>query len=125
VTLVGVDDVWAERANPPQIPDSGGYVIYLVHEPAWRPGWDADLVLAGHTHGGQYNIPLMWVIDYFHIIQIRGLSWKGDVPLFVTRGVGTSDHAWEFRYLSPPEIVIINPEEGTLPGHADHIVIPR
>jgi predicted MPP superfamily phosphohydrolase len=123
--LVGVDDVWAERADPPAIPDTGAFVIYLVHEPAWRPGWDADLVLSGHTHGGQYNIPPMWAIDYLHIIQIRGLSWKGDVPLFVTRGTGTSDHAWEFRYLSSPEIVVINPEPGTLPAHAVPVVVSR
>jgi len=123
--LVGVDDIWAERADPPKIPDTSDYVIYLVHEPAWRPGWDADLVLAGHTHGGQYNIPPLWAIDYFHIIQIRGLSWKGDVPLYVTRGTGTSDHVWEFRYLSPPEIVVINPSPGTLPAHAVPVVVSR
>jgi predicted MPP superfamily phosphohydrolase len=123
--LVGVDDIWAERADPPDIPDTSDYVIYLVHEPAWRKDWDADLVLSGHTHGGQYNIPLLWAIDYFHIIQIRGLFWKGDVPLYVTRGTGTSDHAWEFRYLSPPEIVVINPEPGTLPVHAVPVVVSR
>jgi uncharacterized protein len=123
--LVGVDDIWAERADPPDIPDTRDYVIYLVHEPAWRPGWDADLVLSGHTHGGQYNIPPLWAIDYLHIIQIRGLSWKGDIPLYITRGTGTSDHAWEFRYLSPPEIVVINPEPGTLPGNAVPVVVSR
>ena len=123
--LVGVDDIWAERADPPDIPDTSDYVIYLVHEPAWRPGWDADLVLSGHTHGGQYNIPPMWAINYLHIIQIRGLFWKDEVPLFVTRGTGTSDHAWEFRYLSPPEIVVINPEPGTLPAHVVSFVVSR
>jgi uncharacterized protein len=123
--LVGVDDIWAERANPPDIPDTSDYVIYLVHEPAWRPDWDADLVLSGHTHGGQYNIPPLWAIDYLKIIQIRGLSWKGDVPLYVTRGMGTSDHAWEFRYLSPPEIVVINPGPGTLPTHTVPVVVSR
>jgi predicted MPP superfamily phosphohydrolase len=125
LVLVGVDDIWAERADPPEIPDTGAYVIYLVHEPAWRPGWDADLVLSGHTHGGQYNIPPMWAIDYLHIIQIRGLSWKDNVPLYVTRGTGTSDHSWEFRYLSPPEIVVINPEPGTLSAHAVPVVVSR
>jgi hypothetical protein len=123
--LVGVDDIWAERADPPKIPDTGAFVIYLVHEPAWRPGWDADLVLSGHTHGGQYRIPPMWVIENLHIIQIRGLSWKGNVPLYVTRGTGTSDHAGEFRYLSPPEIVVINPEPGSLPDNAVPVVVSR
>jgi predicted MPP superfamily phosphohydrolase len=123
--LVGVDDIWAERADPPQIPDTGAYVIYLVHEPAWRPGWDADLVLSGHTHGGQYRIPPLWVIEHLNIIQIRGLSWKGDVPLYVTRGTGTSDHSLEFRYLTPPEIVVINPEPGTLPADAVSVAVSR
>ncbi len=125
LVLVGVDDIWAERDDPPDIPDTSDFVIYLVHEPAWRKGWNADLVLSGHTHGGQYNIPPLWAIDYLHIIQIRGLSWKSDVPLYITRGTGTSDHAWEFRYLSPPEIVVINPEPGTLPGNAVPVVVRR
>jgi len=123
--LVGVDDIWAERADPPEIPDTGAYVIYLVHEPAWQPGWDADLVLSGHTHGGQYMIPPLWVIEHLDIIQIRGLYWKGDVPLYVTRGIGTSDYSLEFRYLSPPEVVVINPEPGTLPADAVSVVVSR
>ena len=125
LVLVGVDDIWAGRADPPQVPDTGAYVIYLVHEPAWQPGWDADLVLAGHTHGGQYNILPLQAIEYLNIIPIRGLFWKGDVPLYVTGGTGTSDQAREFRYLSPPEVVVINPEPGTLPDNAAHITVSR
>ena len=125
LVLVGVDDIWAGRADPPKVPDTGAYVIYLVHEPAWQPGWDADLVLSGHTHGGQYRIFPLQVIEYLHIIPIRGLFWKGDVPLYVTGGTGTSDQAWEFRYLSPPEVVVINPEPGTLPDNAVSVVVSR
>ncbi len=125
LVLVGVDDVWANRADPPEIPNTSDYVIYLIHEPTWRPTWDADLILSGHTHGGQYRIPPMWMIEYLNIIQIRGLSWKGNVPLYVTRGTGTSDQAGEFRYLSPPEVVVINPEPGTLPPNAIHISVSR
>lgn len=125
LVLVGVDDIWAERADPPKVPDTGAYVIYLVHEPAWRAGWDADFILSGHTHGGQYRFPPVWFIEKLNIIQMRGLYWKGDLPLYVTRGTGTSDWVWEFRYLAPPEIVVINPEPGTLPGNAAHIVVSR
>jgi predicted MPP superfamily phosphohydrolase len=125
LVLVGVDDIWAGRADPPKVPDTGAYVIYLVHEPAWKPGWDADLVLAGHTHGGQYRIFPVQAIEYLNIIPIHGLFWKGDVPLYVTRGTGTSDQVREFRYLSPPEIVVINPKPGTLPDNAAHITVSR
>jgi predicted MPP superfamily phosphohydrolase len=125
LVLVGVDDIWAGKAAPPEIPDSGAYVIYLVHEPAWQPGWNADLVLSGHTHGGQYEIPPLQAIEYLHLIPIRGLYWKGDVPLYVTRGTGTSDQPREFRYLSSPEVVVINPREGTIPENAAHIVVSR
>jgi len=125
LVLVGVDDIWAGRADPPKVPDTGAYVIYLVHEPAWKPGWDADLVLSGHTHGGQYRIFPLQVVEFLRIIPIRGLFWKGDVPLYVTGGTGTSDQAREFRYLSPPEVVVINPEPGTLPGNAVHVEVSR
>lgn len=123
--LVGVDDIWAQRADPPEIPDTSDYVIWLVHEPAWRADWNADLILSGHTHGGQYRLPPLWAIESLNVIQIHGLFLKGDVPLYVTRGTGTSDHAWEFRYLSPPEIVVINPEPETLPGNAAYITVSR
>ena len=123
--LVGIDDIWAKRADPPEIPKTDAFVIFLVHEPAWEPNWHADLILSGHTHGGQYYFPPVWVIDSLHIIQLRGLSWKGDTPLYVTRGIGTSDQALEFRYLTPPEIVVINPKPGTLPSNSDHIDVSR
>jgi len=56
---------------------------------------------------------------------MRGLYWKGNIPLYVTRGTGTSDWVWEFRYLSPPEVVVINPEPGTLRDNTAHIVVSR
>ncbi|NYT17449.1 MAG: metallophosphoesterase, partial [Methanomicrobiales archaeon] len=50
--IVGVDDLWAGQADPPEIPGTDAFVIYLIHEPYFRDEWNADLVLAGHTHGG-------------------------------------------------------------------------
>jgi hypothetical protein len=70
---------------------------------------DYDLVLAGHTHGGQFFIP--WLTetilktsrgfsgDYF-----RGLYETDGTKIFVTRGVG----GWfPGRLASPPEILFI------------------
>ena len=67
VTIVGVDDGWAGMADPPHVPqerETDSFTIYLIHEPAYRGNWDADLTLAGHTHGGQI-FPAGSGTDYF------------------------------------------------------------
>jgi predicted MPP superfamily phosphohydrolase len=114
--IVGVDDVWAGRAYPPSIPDTDAYTIYLVHEPLVRAEWTADLVLSGHTHGGQFHHALFSVLYQLDIVDVRGLSWKGETPLYVSRGIGTSTFRHEYRFFTPPEIVFINPSGGPKPG---------
>ncbi|NTV00407.1 MAG: metallophosphoesterase [Methanoregulaceae archaeon] len=109
ITLVGVDDLWAGKADPPAVVRNGFPVIYLVHEPVVYPDWDADMVLSGHTHGGQFNNAPFQLLDLLEMADIRGFHQKGDVPLYVTRGVGTSDTRTDRRFLTPPEIVLINP----------------
>jgi len=50
VVIVGVDDGWAGRADPPQVPQElkdDAFIIYLVHEPAYRGTWDANLTWPG------------------------------------------------------------------------------
>jgi len=109
VTLVGVDDLWAGRADPPAVAVSSSPVIYLVHEPVVCPDWEADLVLSGHTHGGQFNNAIFQFLNLLQVADIQGFHRKGDVLLYVTRGVGTSDSRTDRRFLAPPEIVVINP----------------
>lgn len=116
--IVGSDDLWAGRAEPPAIPDTDAYIIYLVHEPLVREEWNADLVLSGHTHGGQVSHPLLSLLEWLDVADIRGLSWKGAVPLYTSRGIGTSAFPHDYRFLTPPEIVIINPSGGIKPGWA-------
>jgi hypothetical protein len=108
VTLVGVDDLWAGKADTPAVVRTGSPVIYMVHEPVVYPDWDADLVLSGHTHGGQFNNAAFQFLNILEIADIQGLHRKGDAVLYVTRGVGTSSGT-DRRFLAPPEIVLINP----------------
>ncbi|NJC23442.1 hypothetical protein BJ994_002518 [Arthrobacter pigmenti] len=73
----------------------------------------ADLLLAGHTHGGQVCVP-----GYGALIsncdlptwRARGLThWEhngGSVPLNVSAGIGTSRFA-PVRFACPPEAVLL------------------
>lgn len=107
--IAGVDDIWAGQAGPVPVTRGDLPVIYLVHEPVVYPEWHADLVLSGHTHGGQFNNQLFLFLDSFGIADIKGLHRKGDTLLYITRGTGTSASGTDRRFLSPPEIVLINP----------------
>jgi len=73
----------------------------------------ADLILAGHTHGGQVRIPgLPALVTNCDIprTQAQGLSvWKGarrSALLNVSAGLGTSIYA-PVRFACPPEAVVL------------------
>jgi len=107
--LVGVDDGWAGTAAPPQVPDTDAFTIYLIHEPECRADWDADLVLAGHTHGGQVMLPGVKELNDNGVLELSGLVQKGAAPLYITRGLATSNLRTDLRLNAPPEIVVIGP----------------
>lgn len=108
ITIIGVDDLWARQADPPPVTGTSP-VIYLVHEPYADPAWNADLVLSGHTHGGQVNNALFILLDRLDLADIQGMHRKGEVPVYVSRGIGTSMFDHDYRLFDPPEIVLINP----------------
>jgi predicted MPP superfamily phosphohydrolase len=108
ITIIGVDDLWAGQADPPPVAGTSP-VIYLVHEPYADPAWNADLVLSGHTHGGQINNALFILLNRLDLADIQGMHQKGEVPVYVSRGIGTSMFNHDYRLFDPPEIVLINP----------------
>ena len=69
-----------------------------------------DLVLSGHTHGGQIVLPLLgplWLplpLKYWRYSY--GLFELDGTTLFVSRGIGTT--SIPLRFNCPPEIVYIN-----------------
>ncbi len=69
----------------------------------------ADLVLAGHTHGGQLRVPgigaLVTNCDLDRA-RARGLSKHGDAALHVSAGLGTSPYA-PIRFACPPEATLL------------------
>ncbi len=112
VELVGLGDLWGHEFLPQRaFPREKGHVprIVLSHNPdtkdllAQRP-W--DLMLSGHTHGGQVVLPLVgapWapVTDQRYL---HGLKPWGGRQIHVTAGVGS---AMGVRLNCPPEVVLL------------------
>lgn len=109
VLLVGIDDGWAGMAAPPAVPETGAFTIYLIHEPDCRGNWQADLVLAGHTHGGQVIPPGLDYILGGDRYRISGRIEENGHSTYITRGISTSSSRFTFRVFSSPEIVMIGP----------------
>ena len=86
--------------------------IALSHVPAFQHDIledKVDLVLCGHTHGGQVRLPL---VKPFHLPRhsgsfVDGLYHVGrkNMPLYVSRGIGTS--ILPVRLFCRPEINLI------------------
>ena len=103
-----VHDVYLDKAIPAAGSDEP--VILLAHEPDILPivvRHNVDLMLSGHTHGGQIRIPFLPPMflpqlgkDYVH-----GLYRLGPTQLYVNRGIGTVN--LPFRFNCPPEITLI------------------
>jgi len=110
VTIVGLDDCWAGRTQPPSVTGTDAFTIYLIHEPDCAAAWPgADLILAGHTHGGQFATGITQALNAAGVLDLSGMHTKDGVPLYITRGIGTSNFNTELRFMEPPEIVVINP----------------
>jgi predicted MPP superfamily phosphohydrolase len=107
VRIVGMDDGWAGLANPPSVPDTDAFTIYLIHEPECQADWKADLILSGHTHGGQFIPPGADRLLSGGRIELSGLIEGKNATSYVTRGLSTSNLEFEVRAFASPEIVLI------------------
>ena len=103
----GRPDVAAALADVP----AGALLLLLAHNPdSWlAPGADrADLVLAGHTHGGQIRFPLVGALyrQGTHLPRRRSAGWftRGASRMFVSRGVGES---FPLRFGARPQVALI------------------
>jgi predicted MPP superfamily phosphohydrolase len=103
----GVDDMPATLAQV----STDDPVILMVHEPDIFPRVPerVSLTLAGHTHGGQMRVPLIWpafVPSNYGARFAYGHILEGGRDMIVSGGLGTS--FVPLRLGVPPEIVRID-----------------
>ena len=83
------------------------FTVLLKHRPVIEKNNVGyfDLQLSGHTHNGQI-FPFNFVVRRFYPFITGYFSLPNDAHLYVNRGTGT----WgpPIRFLSPPEITVID-----------------
>ncbi|MEK7212796.1 MAG: metallophosphoesterase, partial [Patescibacteria group bacterium] len=125
ICLYGVDDIWGGKTDYSDLMkwNSNYPVILISHNPDAVLTWPEklkkpDLVLAGHTHGGQIRLPFIGPLGEADVAlgkkYYKGLNYWNDIPIFVT--VGVSETGGPVRFLNPPEVAVIT-LDGSLPLH--------
>lgn len=116
ITLAGMDDVtgpgepWGRTQAAVAGAPAGRPIVLIAHEPdffKWVPP-AVDLVLAGHTHGGQIVLPLVGMRPYLEPYlkaHRRGHFVEGARQMIVSSGIGTS--VVPLRIGVPPEVLEI------------------
>ncbi len=139
IHIYGVDDEYAWRpenhytdhpegsfleqlAHVGSLPKDGAYSILLIHRPDYLDIYSQygfDLVLAGHTHGGQWRIPGilngLYANSYYEKSPNRGLFpgmagglyQHGNTTMIVSRGLARESTRIP-RIYNRPELVIID-----------------
>ncbi|RLG48039.1 MAG: metallophosphoesterase [Thermoproteota archaeon] len=112
LTIVGVDDPVVGAADPERAFSGaeGEFVLALAHAPDVLAFGDqrADLLLVGHTHGGQVRLPLvgpLYVPSRFGARYSAGLYETSWGPMYVNRGLGWT--GLPVRFLCPPEVTVV------------------
>jgi uncharacterized protein len=114
IELLGLDDAhiaWHDlRVAPRRSPDRFGFAV--MHSPDSAPETAAlgyDLLVAGHTHGGQVCLPGVGALVTNCSLPARlvsGMIRIGDAVMSVSPGLGTSKFA-PFRFFCRPEATLL------------------
>jgi len=121
VELLGLDDPHIDRQDlrVGLRDDAERFGLGIVHSPDPMPelaalGW--DLVVYGHTHGGQVRMPFLGALvtnSYVPRRLVSGLVRFGDAYAYISPGLGTSKYA-PFRFLCRPEAALLELRSATV-----------
>jgi predicted MPP superfamily phosphohydrolase len=112
--LAGVDDVtegWCDVGQALAGVPADKPILLLSHNPDILQEPEvtrADVILAGHTHGGQIVLPWVGAVhthsDQLARREVSGYLRRGKTQIYITRGVG---EGIPFRFGAPPQIALI------------------
>lgn len=116
ICLFGLDDIWKYPPEFSQLKnlDKSIPLFLITHNPDGVLFYPEnlpvpDLVLAGHTHGGQIWIPFWGPLGsaqtFLGKSYYRGLNYYRNIPIFTSVGAGESGAP--LRLLAVPEIALI------------------
>ncbi len=105
--LCGDETPWmGEHADLTSAPQDA-FRILVSHTPdnlEWARRHQIDLMLSGHTHGGQVRLPLLGPIyspSRYGCRYASGVFWRDPTLLYVSRGISGKE---PLRYNCPPEV---------------------
>jgi uncharacterized protein len=113
-SVTGVDDYLTGVPRLPNTSNSKGLFSILVsHNPdfpahlAKRGSLTYDLVLCGHTHGGQIRLPIVGapIYNVEHREVAEGLHLLGSSYVYTSRGLGVVE--LPYRVCCTPEVTLI------------------
>ncbi len=114
VLLSGNERPWGsdslEETRPEVAAADRPFHLSLIHTPdqfRWACEHQANLVLAGHTHGGQIRFPILGAVACPSVHGTHfacGVFRSGNSVMHVTRGVSGET---PFRFNCPPEIALL------------------
>jgi predicted MPP superfamily phosphohydrolase len=134
VVMAGNELPWfppaADLSQAPPPTPAGPLRIVLAHSPdqiAWAQSADVDLMLAGHTHGGQIRLPLLGPIfapSRWGVHYASGLFYAAPTTLHVSRGVSAE---FPVRMGCPPELahLVLRSPAGKEGGGASRGALPH
>lgn len=121
--LVGIDDEWAGHPNAHAAfkkTDSKACCVMICHSPlsVSRFGNRKGLLITGHTHGGQINIPF---VPRNHLPGLKGWQYikgwheVGGILMYVNRGIGMVNPAIRFHCRPEVTLFILHRAKGSKP----------
>lgn len=121
ICFFGIDDLWGAEVGLTKIDfselknwDQKTPLIFATHNPDGILDWPKDikkpdLVLAGHTHGGQVYLPFIGPLGDAGIElgkgYYRGLNYYQGTPIYTSFGLGES--GGPVRFMTAPELTVI------------------